>query len=173
MCVSGLQKDHQCEGTVGETFKRKSVTRNCELKKVLEASNASLWKQKHYRCTKERSYPPSFQLLQPLTLRCICSVAAVLKRWKLNWCDLWIDGSLCFYKTDSRRDLELRVSLKMTCIDVRSGLECGGKAWGLDCQALTAWHEWFSAVLCNKPDMSSAFTRPGNENYSSFSFVMG
>uniref|UniRef100_A0A3Q2R1M1 Pleckstrin homology domain containing B1 n=1 Tax=Fundulus heteroclitus TaxID=8078 RepID=A0A3Q2R1M1_FUNHE len=48
---------------------------------------------------------------------------AILKRWKLNWCDLWIDGSLCFYKSDSRRELEQRVGLKSTCIDVRSGLE--------------------------------------------------
>ncbi|KAM9348132.1 pleckstrin homology domain-containing family B member 1 [Symphorus nematophorus] len=48
-----------------------------------------------------------------------------LKRWKLNWCDLWIDGSLCFYKTDSRRELEHRISLKTACVDVRSGLECG------------------------------------------------
>ncbi|XP_072230963.1 pleckstrin homology domain-containing family B member 1 [Leuresthes tenuis] len=51
---------------------------------------------------------------------------SVLKRWKLNWCDLWVDGSLCFYKSDSRRELEQRINLKMTCIDVRSGLECGG-----------------------------------------------
>ncbi|XP_017275318.1 pleckstrin homology domain-containing family B member 1 [Kryptolebias marmoratus] len=51
---------------------------------------------------------------------------AVLKRWKLNWCDLWIDGSLCFYKSDRRRDLEQRISLKTACIEVRSGLECGG-----------------------------------------------
>uniref|UniRef100_A0A672H152 PH domain-containing protein n=1 Tax=Salarias fasciatus TaxID=181472 RepID=A0A672H152_SALFA len=57
---------------------------------------------------------------------CLLCVASVLKRWKLNWCDLWIDGSLCFYKTDSRREFEHRVSLKTTCIDVRSGLECGG-----------------------------------------------
>ncbi|XP_028450363.1 pleckstrin homology domain-containing family B member 1 [Perca flavescens] len=53
-------------------------------------------------------------------------MTSVLKRWKLNWCDLWIDGSLCFYKTDSRRDLEHRICLKTTCIDVRSGLECEG-----------------------------------------------
>ncbi|KAF3840633.1 hypothetical protein F7725_006495 [Dissostichus mawsoni] len=38
-----------------------------------------------------------------------------MKRWKLNWCDLWIDGNLCFYKNESRRDLEHRVSLK-TCL---------------------------------------------------------
>ncbi|XP_034033296.1 pleckstrin homology domain-containing family B member 1 [Thalassophryne amazonica] len=50
----------------------------------------------------------------------------VFKRWKLNWCDLWIDGSLCFYKSDSRRDLEHRVSLKTACVDVKSGVECGG-----------------------------------------------
>lgn len=58
----------------------------------------------------------------------VSSPASVLKRWKLNWCDLWVDGSLCFYKTDSRRELEHRVSLKTACIDVRSGLECGGTA---------------------------------------------
>ncbi|XP_003976649.2 pleckstrin homology domain-containing family B member 1 isoform X1 [Takifugu rubripes] len=50
---------------------------------------------------------------------------SVLKRWRLNWCDLWINGSLCFYKSDSRRELEHRVNLKMTCVDVRCGLECG------------------------------------------------
>lgn len=54
------------------------------------------------------------------------SPASVLKRWKLNWCDLWIDGSFCFYKSDNRRELEQRVSLKIACIDVQSGLECGG-----------------------------------------------
>uniref|UniRef100_A0A3Q4BIA0 PH domain-containing protein n=1 Tax=Mola mola TaxID=94237 RepID=A0A3Q4BIA0_MOLML len=51
--------------------------------------------------------------------------ASVLRRWKLNWCDLWVDGSLCFYKTDSRRELEHRVSLKTACVDILSGLECG------------------------------------------------
>ncbi|XP_053704031.1 pleckstrin homology domain-containing family B member 1 [Synchiropus splendidus] len=51
---------------------------------------------------------------------------SVLKRWKLNWCDLWVDGSLRFYKTDTRRELEHRVNLKTMCLDVRSGLECGG-----------------------------------------------
>uniref|UniRef100_A0A8C2YXL1 Pleckstrin homology domain containing B1 n=1 Tax=Cyclopterus lumpus TaxID=8103 RepID=A0A8C2YXL1_CYCLU len=59
-------------------------------------------------------------------LRVSPPLASVLKRWKLNWCDLWIDGSLCFYKTDSRRELEHRVSLKTACVDVRSGLECRG-----------------------------------------------
>ncbi|XP_061558934.1 pleckstrin homology domain-containing family B member 1 isoform X1 [Phycodurus eques] len=53
-------------------------------------------------------------------------LASVLKRWKLNWCDLWVDGSLCCYKSDSRRELEQRVNLKLTCIDVRCGLECRG-----------------------------------------------
>lgn len=50
---------------------------------------------------------------------------SIFKRWKLNWCDLWIDGSLCFYKTERRRELEHRISLKTGCVDVRSGLECG------------------------------------------------
>lgn len=58
----------------------------------------------------------------------VSSPASVLKRWKLNWCDLWIDGSLCFYKSDNRRELEHRVSLKLACIDVQSGQECGGTA---------------------------------------------
>ncbi|KAF7660413.1 hypothetical protein LDENG_00283070, partial [Lucifuga dentata] len=52
--------------------------------------------------------------------------ASVFKRWKINWCDLWIDGSLCFYKSDSRRDFDHHVSLKASCVDVRSGLECAG-----------------------------------------------
>ncbi|XP_076017386.1 pleckstrin homology domain-containing family B member 1 [Genypterus blacodes] len=51
---------------------------------------------------------------------------SVLKRWKLNWCDLWVDGSLCFYKSDSRRDIDHRVSLKIFCVDIRYGLECTG-----------------------------------------------
>ncbi|XP_049598576.1 pleckstrin homology domain-containing family B member 1 isoform X2 [Syngnathus scovelli] len=51
---------------------------------------------------------------------------SVLKRWKLNWCDLWVDGSFCFYKSDSRRELVHRVNLKLTCADVRCGLECQG-----------------------------------------------
>ncbi|XP_067084834.1 pleckstrin homology domain-containing family B member 1 [Osmerus mordax] len=50
---------------------------------------------------------------------------SVLKRWKLNWCDLWIDGSLVFYKTESRREYEHRVNLKTSCVDVMIGLECG------------------------------------------------
>ncbi|KAG5284541.1 hypothetical protein AALO_G00027810 [Alosa alosa] len=51
---------------------------------------------------------------------------SMLKRWKLNWCDLWIDGSLVFYKSDSRRDYETRVGLKNSCVAVKSGLECAG-----------------------------------------------
>lgn len=50
----------------------------------------------------------------------------MLKRWKLNWCDLWIDGSLVFYKSDDRRDYETRIGLKNACINVKSGLECAG-----------------------------------------------
>ncbi len=49
---------------------------------------------------------------------------SVLKRWKLNWCDLWIDGSFVFYKTESRRDYEAKVNLKATCVNVKPGLEC-------------------------------------------------
>ncbi|XP_076842559.1 pleckstrin homology domain-containing family B member 1 [Brachyhypopomus gauderio] len=52
--------------------------------------------------------------------------ACVFKRWRLNWCDLWIDGSLVFYKTDTRRDYETRVNLKSACMNVKHGLECAG-----------------------------------------------
>ena len=54
------------------------------------------------------------------------SSGSVLKRWKLNWCDLWIDGSLVFYKSESRREYEHRVNLKTSCVEVMIGLECGG-----------------------------------------------
>ncbi|XP_063059109.1 pleckstrin homology domain-containing family B member 1 isoform X2 [Engraulis encrasicolus] len=50
----------------------------------------------------------------------------MLKRWKLNWCDLWMDGSLMFYKSDTRKDYITRVCLKNSCINVKSGLECTG-----------------------------------------------
>ncbi|KAL4608488.1 pleckstrin homology domain-containing family B member 1 [Arapaima gigas] len=50
--------------------------------------------------------------------------SSILKRWKLNWCDLWVDGNLVFYKTDSRREYENRTSLKNQCVNVKSGLEC-------------------------------------------------
>ncbi|MFT7818389.1 pleckstrin homology domain-containing family B member 1 [Arapaima gigas] len=52
--------------------------------------------------------------------------SSILKRWKLNWCDLWVDGNLVFYKTDSRREYENRTSLKNQCVNVKSGLECTG-----------------------------------------------
>ncbi|KAA0704161.1 Pleckstrin -like proteiny domain-containing family B member 1 [Triplophysa tibetana] len=52
--------------------------------------------------------------------------SSVLKRWKLNWCDLWLDGSFMFYKSENRRDFETRVSLKTSCVNVKSGLECAG-----------------------------------------------
>lgn len=123
--VSGLQKDHQCAGTVRKQtiFRRKFVTPRA--KERSGASNTRWLNYKRLRWTNES--------LPAVTDSDVVSfAAAVLKRWKLNWCDLWIDGSLCFYKSDSRRDLELRVSLKMTCIDVRTGLECGGTAAGAD-----------------------------------------
>ncbi|XP_067289358.1 pleckstrin homology domain-containing family B member 1 isoform X2 [Pseudorasbora parva] len=52
--------------------------------------------------------------------------SSILKRWKLNWCDLWIDGSFVFYTSESRRDYETKVNLKNSCVNVKSGLECAG-----------------------------------------------
>ncbi|XP_023665858.1 pleckstrin homology domain-containing family B member 1 [Paramormyrops kingsleyae] len=52
--------------------------------------------------------------------------SSILKRWKMNWCDLWIDGSLMFYKTESRRNHESRIRLKIQSVDVKAGLECMG-----------------------------------------------
>ncbi|XP_028839631.1 pleckstrin homology domain-containing family B member 1 isoform X2 [Denticeps clupeoides] len=40
--------------------------------------------------------------------------SSILKRWKLNWCDLWIDGSLVFYKSESRKDYENRESCTLS-----------------------------------------------------------
>ncbi|XP_061103352.1 pleckstrin homology domain-containing family B member 1 [Conger conger] len=52
--------------------------------------------------------------------------SSVFKRWKLNWCDLWIDGNLVCYKNENRREYETRVSLKSKCVAVKSGLACTG-----------------------------------------------
>lgn len=51
--------------------------------------------------------------------------SSVFRRWKLSWADLWIDGSLCFYSSERRRGLDLRVGLKTNSVDVKHGLECG------------------------------------------------
>ncbi|XP_060764857.1 pleckstrin homology domain-containing family B member 1 isoform X1 [Neoarius graeffei] len=36
-----------------------------------------------------------------------------------------------FYKTDSRKDYETRVSLKSTCVNVKAGLECADETWSM------------------------------------------
>ncbi|XP_031682661.1 pleckstrin homology domain-containing family B member 1-like isoform X2 [Oncorhynchus kisutch] len=68
---------------------------------------------------------------------------SILKHWKLNWCDLWIDGTLAFYKTDSRREFEHRVGLKTSCVSVKSGLECAERTWSpnifIDLQKICAF----------------------------------
>lgn len=71
--------------------------------------------------------PPSLSPFLPPSLPYLLLSASILKHWKLNWCDLWIDGTLAFYKTDSRREFEHRVGLKTSCVSVKSGLECAGE----------------------------------------------
>ncbi|MBN3313883.1 PKHB1 protein, partial [Atractosteus spatula] len=52
--------------------------------------------------------------------------SSVLRRWKKNWFDLWVDGNLLYYEDESRRDYENRVRLKHKCVAVKAGLECAG-----------------------------------------------
>ncbi|XP_036392651.1 pleckstrin homology domain-containing family B member 1-like isoform X2 [Megalops cyprinoides] len=52
--------------------------------------------------------------------------SSILKRWKLNFFDLWVDGNFICYKDESRNDHESTLRLKERCINVKSGLECAG-----------------------------------------------
>ncbi|XP_068122690.1 pleckstrin homology domain-containing family B member 1 [Hyperolius riggenbachi] len=51
--------------------------------------------------------------------------SSVLRRWKKNWFDLWMDGGLVYYADDSRQHMEERIPLKYNCLNARSGQECG------------------------------------------------
>ncbi|XP_055492559.1 pleckstrin homology domain-containing family B member 1 [Leucoraja erinacea] len=52
--------------------------------------------------------------------------SSVLRRWKRNWFDLWLDGSLYYYHDDNRNQLEDRIHLKINCLSVKAGYECTG-----------------------------------------------
>ncbi|KAM3933947.1 pleckstrin homology domain-containing family B member 1 [Leptodactylus fuscus] len=51
--------------------------------------------------------------------------SSVLRRWKKQWFDLWMDGALVYYPDDRRQSIEERIVLKYNCVTVRSGKECG------------------------------------------------
>ncbi|XP_077155979.1 pleckstrin homology domain-containing family B member 1 [Ranitomeya variabilis] len=51
--------------------------------------------------------------------------SSVLRRWKKQWFDLWMDGALVYYPDDSRRSKEERILLRNNCVTVRAGQECG------------------------------------------------
>ncbi|XP_043928146.1 pleckstrin homology domain-containing family B member 1 [Protopterus annectens] len=50
--------------------------------------------------------------------------SSILKRWKKNWFDLWMDGTLIYYKDETREDMEDRVHIKFSCTTVKAGSEC-------------------------------------------------
>ncbi|XP_067888903.1 pleckstrin homology domain-containing family B member 1 [Heterodontus francisci] len=49
---------------------------------------------------------------------------SILRRWKKNWFDLWLDGSLVYYQDEDRRQLEDSIHLKINCVNVKAGYEC-------------------------------------------------
>ncbi|XP_077307343.1 pleckstrin homology domain-containing family B member 1 [Lithobates pipiens] len=51
--------------------------------------------------------------------------SSVLRRWKKHWFDLWMDGGLVYYPDDNRENIEERIPLRFTCLNVLSGQECG------------------------------------------------
>uniref|UniRef100_UPI00398E980B pleckstrin homology domain-containing family B member 1 n=1 Tax=Pristiophorus japonicus TaxID=55135 RepID=UPI00398E980B len=50
--------------------------------------------------------------------------SSILRRWKKNWFDLWLDGSLVYYQDENRRQLEDSIYLKINCVNVKAGYEC-------------------------------------------------
>ncbi|XP_041054596.1 si:ch211-176g13.7 [Carcharodon carcharias] len=49
---------------------------------------------------------------------------SILRRWKKNWFDLWLDGILVYYEDENRRQLEDSIHLKINCISIKAGYEC-------------------------------------------------
>ncbi|GCB79821.1 hypothetical protein scyTo_0020251 [Scyliorhinus torazame] len=50
--------------------------------------------------------------------------SSILRRWKKNWFDLWLDGILVYYEDENRRQLEDSIHLKINCINIKAGYEC-------------------------------------------------
>uniref|UniRef100_A0A4W3JLZ7 Pleckstrin homology domain containing B1 n=2 Tax=Callorhinchus milii TaxID=7868 RepID=A0A4W3JLZ7_CALMI len=48
----------------------------------------------------------------------------VLRRWRKNWFDLWMDGSLVYYQDEDRRNMEDKIHLKVHCTYISIGFEC-------------------------------------------------
>ncbi|XP_043548650.1 pleckstrin homology domain-containing family B member 1 [Chiloscyllium plagiosum] len=50
--------------------------------------------------------------------------SSILRRWKKNWFDLWLDGTLVYYEDENRRQLEDCIHVKVNCINIKIGYEC-------------------------------------------------
>uniref|UniRef100_A0A8C5XQ69 Pleckstrin homology domain containing B2 n=1 Tax=Microcebus murinus TaxID=30608 RepID=A0A8C5XQ69_MICMU len=50
--------------------------------------------------------------------------STILKRWKKNWFDLWLDGHLIYYDDQTRQSIEDKVHMPVDCINIRTGHEC-------------------------------------------------
>uniref|UniRef100_A0A8C8ZMS7 Pleckstrin homology domain containing B2 n=1 Tax=Prolemur simus TaxID=1328070 RepID=A0A8C8ZMS7_PROSS len=50
--------------------------------------------------------------------------STILKRWKKNWFDLWLDGHLIYYDDQTRQSIEDKVHMPVDCINIRVGHEC-------------------------------------------------
>ncbi|XP_019904764.1 pleckstrin homology domain-containing family B member 2 isoform X2 [Esox lucius] len=48
--------------------------------------------------------------------------STILRRWKRNWFDLWLDGRLVFY--DDQQDMEDEIHMRVDCINIRSATAC-------------------------------------------------
>ncbi|XP_064158131.1 pleckstrin homology domain-containing family B member 1-like [Anguilla rostrata] len=78
--------------------------------------------------------------------------SSILKRWKLNYFDLWMDGTFICYKDDSRNDYETTLRLKERCVGVKSGLECTGvcppEGRPRECLLLVFQRDGSTMVMC-------------------------
>ncbi|XP_023374451.1 pleckstrin homology domain-containing family B member 2-like isoform X2 [Otolemur garnettii] len=50
--------------------------------------------------------------------------STILKRWKKNWFDLWLDGHLIYYDDQTRQSIEDKVHMPVDCINICMGHEC-------------------------------------------------
>uniref|UniRef100_A0A2K6EV93 PH domain-containing protein n=1 Tax=Propithecus coquereli TaxID=379532 RepID=A0A2K6EV93_PROCO len=50
--------------------------------------------------------------------------STILKCWKKNWFDLWLDGHLIYYDDQTRQSIEDKVHMPVDCINIRVGHKC-------------------------------------------------
>uniref|UniRef100_A0A8C8ZT09 Pleckstrin homology domain containing B2 n=1 Tax=Prolemur simus TaxID=1328070 RepID=A0A8C8ZT09_PROSS len=97
--------------------------------------------------------------------------STILKRWKKNWFDLWLDGHLIYYDDQTRQSIEDKVHMPVDCINIRVGHECrdiqppDGKS--KDCMLQIVCRDGKTISLCAESTDDCAWQLPCSHRLSS------